>query len=443
MRIVDLILKKRDGKELNDEEIHYFIDNLVDGGIEGSQLGAMLMAWFLNGMSGRELAVLTHSMTYSGETLTWPEEWKPILVDKHSTGGVGDKVSLVLAPALAACGLKVPMISGRGLGFTGGTLDKLESIPGFTVSLTLEEMTRCLSECGCCIAGQTAKLVPADRIMYATRDITGTVDNANFVTASIISKKAAENISALILDVKVGKASFSKSTETARFLANSLVKAAQDQGIHTTAVLTSMDYPIGKMIGNSLEVAESVMTLRGKGPSDLVELVTVQGGLLLKMIGKAESSNQGQEMILKTLTDGSALATFEKMLKNQNVNAEVAHKLCYGDMDQVLQKAKYSTPVIASCSGYIVNMDALAIAEVCGALGAARAKASDILRLSVGIQLLLVVGQEVVEGQTWAVLNHECEHVPTDLWLKLQDAIKIEGELLNETPSTRIREIIN
>jgi len=223
MRIADLISKKRDCDELTNDEVRFFISELVNGHVEDSQLGAMLMAWFLNGMSPRELAVMTHSMTYSGDTLRWPDEWKPILVDKHSTGGVGDKVSLVLAPALAACGLKVPMVSGRGLGFTGGTLDKLESIPGFTVNLTLEEMQKCLEDSGCCIVGQTATLVPADRIMYATRDITGTVDNANFVTASIISKKAAESVSALVFDIKVGRGSFTKTIDAARLLSDNLV----------------------------------------------------------------------------------------------------------------------------------------------------------------------------------------------------------------------------
>ncbi|KAK4021943.1 hypothetical protein OUZ56_007431 [Daphnia magna] len=441
MRIVDVIIKKRDGKELTDEEIKFVIKELVDGRLESSQLGAMLMAWYFNGMNARELSVLTNTMTHSGDTLSWPDEWKPVLVDKHSTGGVGDKISLILAPALAACGLKVPMVSGRGLGFTGGTLDKLEAIPGFKVDLTLEEMQQCLADSGCCICGQTATLVPADRIMYATRDITGTVENANFVTASIISKKAAENVSALVLDVKVGRASFSQTLDDARHLAKNLVGAARDQGMLTKAVLTSMDHPLGMTVGNSLEVIEAISGLKGKGPEDLNELVAIQGALLLHATGKADNIDQGRDLILETLKNGAALNRFEKMLINQNVQPGVAHELCYGNAESVLPREKYSSPLVTSISGYVVDLDALAIAQVCGALGAARARASDIILPAVGVQLNVKVGQAVVEGQVWGELKHECEIVPKNLWKKLQDAISIS--LTQQTIEvSRILEII-
>jgi len=442
MRIADLIYKKAQREELNDDEVRFFINELVTDGVEDSQLGAMLMAWFLNGMSPRELAVMTHAMTYSGETLTWPEEWKPILVDKHSTGGVGDKVSLVLAPALAACGLKVPMVSGRGLGFTGGTLDKLESIPGFTVDLTQEDMRKCLADSGCCIAGQTATLVPADRIMYATRDITSTVDNVNFVTASIISKKAATGAGALVLDIKVGRGSFTKTIEAGRFLAGKLVSAARELDVRTSAVLTRMDQPIGMAVGNSLEVIEAISTLKGVGPSDLIELVTIQGGILLESIGKAENISQGCEIILETLKSGTALSRFEKMLINQNVDPGVARELCYGDVNKILPKAKLSTPFTVTSTGRVAEIDSLTVSHVCGALGASRARASDVIQFAVGLELLVKVGQVVAEGDTWAILQHETPLTP-ELQARLDRAIVIDQTALVPTPLNIIIETIH
>merc|ERR1711973_980695 len=226
--IQEIIASKRDGGVLSEQDIATWVEELVAGGVAGEQLGAWLMAVYVRGLNLQETSCLTRAMVQSGITMEWPNQWRHLCVDKHSTGGVGDKVSLVLAPALAACGLKVPMVSGRGLGFTGGTLDKLESIPGFTVDLTQEDMRKCLADSGCCIAGQTATLVPADRIMYATRDITSTVDNVNFVTASIIAKTAATGAGALVLDIKVGRGSFTKTIEAGRFLAGKLVSAARE-----------------------------------------------------------------------------------------------------------------------------------------------------------------------------------------------------------------------
>jgi len=442
MRIPDLIYKKAQHGELSDDEVRFFINELVAGHVEDSQLGAMLMAWFLNGMSAQELAVLTHAMTYSGETLTWPAEWKASLVDKHSTGGVGDKVSLVLAPALAACGLKVPMVSGRGLGFTGGTLDKLESIPGFTVDLTMEDMQKCLADSGCCIAGQTATLVPADRIMYATRDITSTVDNTNFVTASIISKKAASGAGALVLDIKVGRGSFTKTIESGRFLANKLVSAARELGVKTSAVLTRMDQPIGMAVGNSLEVIEAILALQGAGPSDLMELVTIQGGLLLKAVGKAEDVSQGRQMIAETINNGTALRRFEKMLINQYVDPEVARELCHGDVNKILPKAKLSTPLTVASAGRIAEIDSLAVSYVCGALGASRARASDVIQFAVGLNLLAKVGQVVAEGDMWAILQHETP-LTAELRARLDSAIVIDPMTLDRTPLNIIIETIH
>ncbi|XP_042076137.1 thymidine phosphorylase-like isoform X3 [Haplochromis burtoni] len=275
--IPDLIRKKRDGGQLSDDEIKAFIQAVKEKTIQDSQTGAMLMAIWLNGMVSAEIKALTREMMSSGEVMEWPDEWKNFMVDKHSTGGVGDKVSLVLAPALAACGCKVPMFSGRGLAHTGGTLDKLESIPGFKVEQSREQILKILDSVGCCIVGQTETLVPADRVLYALRDITSTVDSLPLVTGSIISKKGAESLSALVLDVKFGRAAICKDFESATELAQMLVEAGNGLGIRTAAVLSGMNSTIGRCVGNSVEVIESLETLKGNGPDDLMELVTTQG----------------------------------------------------------------------------------------------------------------------------------------------------------------------
>lgn len=303
--VADIIALKRDGHELSKEDIETWIAKLLQDEITDAQLGAWLMAIYIRGLSRSETANLTQIMTTSGDTLEWPHEWNKILVDKHSTGGVGDKVSLVLAPALAACGRKVPMISGRGLGITGGTLDKLESIPGYNVTLSADQIREALDKVGCVIAGQTGKIAPADKIIYACRDNTNTVGNLSLQTSSILCKKAAENIHALVLDVKYGKGCYQPTFEYAERVADSLVSVANFMGIKTMAVMSNMDDPLGLCIGNALEVAESIQCLKGQGPPDLEELVVKQGGLLL--------ANSGHEQI--TLEKGeNAIRYFFKTL---------------------------------------------------------------------------------------------------------------------------------
>ncbi|CAL8386625.1 unnamed protein product [Boreogadus saida] len=304
LSIPDLIKKKRDGNALSDEDIQFFLQAVVKKTIQEAQTGAMLMAIFMKGMVATETMALTKAMKLSGEVLSWPEEWAELVVDKHSTGGVGDKVSLVLAPALAACGLKVPMISGRGLSHTGGTLDKLESIPGFNVGQPLPKLRSILAEVGCVIVGQTVSLVPADRILYALRDATSTVESLPLITGSIISKKAAESLNSLVLDVKFGGSAICKDLASAKALGESLVTAGNNLGMNTRAVFTHMSNPIGRCIGNSVEVIESLETLKGKGPSDLMELVSTLGGVLLVMTGKVSSLSEGVRLI--TESDGGA-----------------------------------------------------------------------------------------------------------------------------------------
>ncbi|CAL8105095.1 unnamed protein product [Orchesella dallaii] len=279
--IPDVIRKKRDGKELTEQEIQELVDRLVstDSGhrAHDSQIGAFLMATFLNGLTNAETSALTRAMTFSGYTFQWPLEWKGTVADKHSTGGVGDKVSLVLAPALAACGLRVPMISGRGLDFTGGTLDKLEAIPGYTVLLSKEKMQAMLDTVGCCIVGQTEDIVPADKLIYALRDITATVEREELIVASIISKKAAEGLDSLILDVKTGRGAMMKELEQSRSLARKMVDVGKSFGMNVTALVTDMDTPLGNTIGNALEVAEAIQSLRNEGPEDLLTLTSYTG----------------------------------------------------------------------------------------------------------------------------------------------------------------------
>ncbi|XP_058883377.1 thymidine phosphorylase isoform X2 [Acipenser ruthenus] len=276
----ELIRKKRDGEQLSEEEVHFFVRAVKERTIQDCQIGAMLMAIWQRGMVPKETLALTREMMWSGELLHWPEEWRGVVVDKHSTGGVGDKVSLPLAPALAACGCKIPMISGRGLAHTGGTLDKLESVPGFNIHQAPEQIKRILDDIGCCIIGQSETLVPADKVLYAIRDATSTVDSIPLITGSVISKKGAESLSALVLDVKYGKSALYKDINSARKLAESLVTVGNKIGICTGAVLSRMDNPIGQCIGNSVEVMEAIECLKGRGPSDLKELVMVLGTVL-------------------------------------------------------------------------------------------------------------------------------------------------------------------
>lgn len=402
--------QKRDGEQLRDEEIQSFVRSVTEGSAEQGQIGAMLMAIRLRGMDAQETLALTRAMAASGRLLAWPLGWRGRLVDKHSTGGVGDKVSLALAPALAACGCKVPMISGRGLGHTGGTLDKLEAIPGFCVSQSPEQMQSILEQVGCCIVGQSEELVPADRVLYSLRDVTATVDSLPLITASILSKKAAEQISALVLDVKFGSAALYPTLESARELAQSLVAVGEELGIRTAAVLSSMDQPLGRCVGNSLEVLEALQCLEGGGPADLRELVTVLGGLLLWQSGMAPTAEQGQERLARALDDGSALRTFEAMLGAQGVPPDTARLLCAGTPQQrrqVLGQAGTREELLAPREGTVQQIEALPLAHVLHELGAGRTRAGEAINPRVGAEVLVAVGQHLREGEPWLRLHHD------------------------------------
>ncbi|KAG7320473.1 hypothetical protein KOW79_016326 [Hemibagrus wyckioides] len=437
----EMIMKKRDSVQLSPEEIHDFVEGVTSKTMQQSQIGAMLMAIWQKGMDFDETLELTKKMMNSGEVLHWSQDW--LVVDKHSTGGVGDKISLILAPALAACGCKVPMISGRGLGHTGGTLDKLESIPGFKINLTVEEVKQTLQDVGCCIVGQTETLVPADRILYAIRDITSTVDSVPLITASIMSKKAAEGLSALVLDVKFGKAALCKDLESALQLAQSLVTVGNKLGIKTGAVLSRMDTPIGRCVGHTLEVYEALECLKGHGPDDLRNLVTTLGGCLLQMSGRSATLEDGENAISEVLKSRKALQKFQDMLVAQGVNAETSCSLCSENAEyfQYLQRAQYQTELRAVDDGTVLGVDGKAIADVLHKLGAGRSKTEDQIKYSVGAELLVDPGQPIQKGQPWIRIHHDCEKLSSQQQQNLEGALDIgSADVYQDSP--RVAEFI-
>ena len=389
------------------DSIAEIVNGVVDGSLGDEQVIDWLRSVFENGLDEKSTIILTELMRDSGQVLTWPEEWSHLVVDKHSTGGVGDKVSIVLAPALAACGLKVPMISGRGLGHTGGTLDKLESIPGFRVDLSIDEMQKQVERIGLAMVGQTDSLVPADRRMYALRDVTGTVASIPLITSSIVSKKAAEGLSALVLDVKHGRAAFMEETEQAEALAQSMVDAANGMGITTSVVISTMDQPLGCAIGNALEIVESVETLCGRGPHDLEELVCVQAGILLAASGIVEDMEEGALMIHNSLNDGSALTKFLDMVETQGGNSDdfaSDHSMLssLGLLDDDL----LSTEIYSEENGWIEDIDAMSIALACLELGSGRKNLTDNVDHAVGAIIEAQVGDEIEIGEPLIVIYH-------------------------------------
>ena len=383
MHLPSLIERKRDGGALTAEEIAWLVRGYVSGEVPDYQMAALAMAVFFRGMSDAETTELTMEMRDSGEVFTWPAGTPP-KVDKHSTGGVGDKVSLVLAPLLACEGVWVPMISGRGLGFTGGTLDKLESIPGFRVDLAWPEMLRQLEKVGCFIAGQTGNLCPADKKLYALRDVTGTVASLPLIVASIMSKKLAESLDRLVLDVKFGRGAFMQKREDAQNLADAMVAVGRGAGVETYAVLNPMNEPLGRTAGNALEVAECVEVLRGGGPEDLIELTLALAAKLVPA---------DKEALLSRLQDGSAWEKFVGMVEAQGGHAAALEKM------REVHLAPVVTEVVAPRDGSLDKLDALEIGRLCVELGAGRAKASDAVDFAVGVECLRKEGEKVAKGE--------------------------------------------
>ena len=404
-----LIAAKRDHRELSDEEIAFFIQGFATGTIPDYQMSAMAMAIYLNGMTPREIATLTSEMLRSGTQLAWPKDGIP-RVDKHSTGGIGDKTSLILAPLLAECGLQNPMLSGRGLGATGGTLDKLEAIPGFRTNLSLDEITRLTQSVGCVITGASVELAPADRKLYALRDVTATVPSIPLITGSIMSKKLAESLDALVLDVKFGSGAFMKTREQATLLAHSLVNTGERMGVRTTALLTDMNQPLGRMCGNAVEVMESIDVLKGGGPEDVRLLTLELCADLLVSTGVEKTLKDAVNRCAGLLDDGSAFERYCRMVRAQG-----------GDPDAKLHVAK-ATDLVADTDGVVSAMDTEALGLVIISLGGGRRKMGDPIDHSVGLEMLVRIGDRVSRGTPLVKIFSE---QPEAVIPSLQAAIEI------------------
>lgn len=397
LSVSELIVRKRDGGSLTKEEIAALISGFMDGSIPDYQMTALAMAVYSEGMSFEETVALTLAMRDSGKVLSLTDVTAP-KVDKHSTGGVGDKVSICLAPIMAACGVAVPMVSGRGLGHTGGTLDKLEAIPGFRVNLSVKEFRAQLRTIGCALIGQTSDLAPADRRLYALRDVTGTVESIPLITASILSKKLAEGIDGLVLDVKVGRGAFMKSLSSAKELARSLVRVGRLAGKRVSALLTDMNSPIGYTIGNSVETIEAFQVLHDGGPEDLREITFALGAEMLRTAGLTRSKAEAVRRQKAALREGTALRKMQAIVGAQGGDTRVV------DEPDRLPVARHRSTVTAPKAGYIREIDALELGYASMGLGAGRKRAEDPVDPGAGIRLHLQRGDRVVAGQELATL---------------------------------------
>jgi len=422
MHVIDLIRKKRDGGELTADEIGFLVCGAADQSIPEAQLGAWLMAAFLRGLSDTELAALTKAMRFSGETFDHTGLGRAT-VDKHSTGGVGDKTSFLVAPIAAAAGVAVPMISGRALGHTGGTLDKLESIPGYRTQLSLAEARRVLEECSVTMIGQTKNLVPADRVLYDLRDRTGTVESPWLICASIMSKKLAAGLNGLVLDVKTGSGAFLKDPAAARFLAGLMVKTGEDSGTRTAALLTSMDQPLGRFAGNWVEVWESVELLRGRRHplnEDLRELSLVLAGWMIHLGGKAADAVEGRAIAKTKIVDGSAIEVFLRMVTAQGGDTRV-----FAD-PEAFHTPKFRRELRAGRSGFVACMNCEQVGWAVQRLGAGREKAGEPVAAHAGIEMLAKLGSGVQAGQPLCFMFADEEARFAEAEQLLTEAIVIE-----------------
>ena len=401
MNALDIIIKKREREELSTEEIKWFIDGYTKGDIPDYQASALLMAVCLNGMTRRETFDLTEAMRVSGDVMDL-SSIEGVKADKHSTGGVGDKVSLIAAPAAAACGVKVAKMSGRGLGHTGGTIDKLESFPGFDTGITEERFFRQVSEHGMAIMAQTGDVAPADKKLYALRDVTGTVENMSLIASSIMSKKLAAGSDAIVLDVKFGSGAFMKTEEDARALASEMLEIGQAAGRKTAAVISSMEQPLGRAVGNALEVREALDVLKGEGPYDITEVSLTIAGLMIYLAGIAPSFGEGKKAASDAVQSGAALDKLKEFVKAQGGDETCAD--CPEKLDGGRGKDEICMEVKAGCGGFVHGVDALAIGTASQHIGAGRLAKDDVIDLSAGIYLDKKRGEKVSEGGTVARL---------------------------------------
>ena len=417
-RVIDLIRKKRDGAALSAPEIEYLVAGCTQGSIPDYQMAAWLMAVVLRGMTREETAALTHAMLHSGEVLDL--NFLPAKkVDKHSTGGVGDKTSLVLAPLVAAGGLYVPMISGRGLGHTGGTLDKLESIPGFRVALAVPEFHRVLKACGCSMIGQTGKIAPADRKLYALRDVTGTVESPYLICASIMSKKLAEGADALVLDVKTGSGAFMKKEEDAVFLAELMVETGERMGKRMVALITDMNQPLGRMVGNALEVQECIEVLHGGGPEDLRQLCLELAAWMFFLGGASKTVSQGKQLSAEIVASGRAFERFRQMVELQG-----------GDISAIddptrLPGTEHRVDVPSPRAGYVTAIQCEQVGTACVILGGGRERKEDSVDPSVGVEVHKKLGDKVSAGEPLCTIHCHSDQQAAHAKALLQESYQI------------------
>ncbi|EIA1379222.1 pyrimidine-nucleoside phosphorylase, partial [Listeria innocua] len=420
MRMVDIISKKRDGKALSTEEIQFFIDGYTNGEIPDYQASALAMAIFFQDMNDQERADLTMAMVGSGDTIDL-SAIEGIKVDKHSTGGVGDTTTLVLAPLVAAVGVPVAKMSGRGLGHTGGTIDKLESIEGFHIELDKKDFINLVNRDKVAVIGQSGNLTPADKKMYALRDVTGTVNSIPLIASSIMSKKIAAGADAIVLDVKTGAGAFMKTDEDAENLAHAMVRIGNNVGRNTMAVISDMSQPLGEAIGNALEVKEAIDTLKGQGPEDLTELVLVLGSQMVVLAKQAETLDEARAKLIEVIENGAALEKFKTFLSNQGGDASIV------DHPEKLPQAKYQIEVPAKTSGFVSQIVADEIGIAAMILGAGRATKEDEINLAVGLMLRKKVGDQVKEGDSLVTIFADQEDVE-NVKAKIYENIKIADQ---------------
>lgn len=427
MRMYDLIMKKRNGGSLTEEEIRFMIEGYTEGIIPDYQMSAMMMAIYFVGMNEEETLHLTMAMAESGEMLDLSSV-EGVKVDKHSTGGVGDKTSLVLTPMAAACGAKIAKMSGRGLGHTGGTIDKLESFDGFSTEISIQQFIHNVNQYGIAIMGQTKDLAPADKLLYALRDVTATVDNMSLIASSIMSKKLASGADVIVLDVKTGSGAFMKKEEDAFALAREMVAIGKNAGRKMMAVISDMDQPLGNTVGNALEVKEAIATLKGEGPEDFLRLCMTLGSCMLLSSGIADDMEQAEEMLKRVIEDGSALYKLADFVEAQGGNKEMVFH------PELLPKASIVTPVAAPCQGYIhrIICDEVGICSLI--LGGGRETKESSIDLSVGIVLAKKAGDYVERGETLAWIHANDEGKRKACEERLLKAYRIGNEKKDEMP---------
>ena len=423
----EIIRKKRDGHSLSAEEIQFYIEGIANGSVNESHIAAFSMAVLFNGMNVEESFHLTNHMVKSGDTLNWEDLNGPV-IDKHSTGGVGDKVSLMLAPIVAACGIYNPMISGRGLGHTGGTLDKLESIPGYNTTPDNDQFRNVVKNVGCAIIGQTANLAPADKIIYGVRDVTATVESVSLITASILSKKLAAGLDGLIMDIKTGNGAFADQLDFARDVGNSIISVANKFGMKTTALITDMNQPLGNAVGNALEVMEVINYLKGtKRDQRLHEVVLSLAVEMLQVAGLSDSKEHAIQKITDVLDNGQAAETFQKMVSELGGPKNI--------LDETLTAANVVKPVPAPHSGTITHIETREVGLAVVELGGGRKKASDTIDHTVGFTDVLGLGEKVDKGQPLAIVHAKNEDDANHIIALIQKAYRINDSNVEPSPT--------